>query len=67
MSIDDFALGKFFALGEALRLLGDVPMCGTGGLEVPKQTLALGLTPHAVLVQALSGLLAPCLNGLTQG
>jgi len=52
---------------DTLRLLGDVPMCGTGGLEVPKQTLALGLTPHAVLVHALSGLLAPCLNGLTQG
>ena len=65
--IDDFAVGKFFALGQALRLLGDVSMCGTGSLEVPQQTLALGLTPPAVLVQALSGLLAPGLNGLTQG
>jgi hypothetical protein len=44
-----------------------MPMRGTGRLEVPQQTLALGLTPPAVVVQALSGLLAPGINGLPQG
>ena len=47
IGIDDFALGKFFALGEALRLCGDVPMGGTGGLQIAQQTLALGRTPPA--------------------
>src|SRR6516164_7622654 len=41
-------------------------MCGMGSLEVPPPPLALGLTPHAVLVQALSGLLAPGFNGVPQ-
>jgi hypothetical protein len=47
-------------------LFGDVPMGGAGGLEVPQQTLALGVAPGAVLVQAGAGLLRPCLNGLAQ-
>jgi hypothetical protein len=53
-------------LRQALRLFGDVPMGVACGLEVLKQALALGLTPGAVLVQALSGLLNPSFNGMTQ-
>ncbi len=67
ISIDDFALGKFFALGEALRLCGDVPMGGTGGIQIAQQTLALGCTPPAVVMQACSGLLAPGFNGSPEG
>ena len=66
IGIDDFAVGQFFALGQALRLLGDVPMGGAGGLQVAQQTLALGLAPGAVLVQACSGLLGPGRNGIAQ-
>jgi hypothetical protein len=54
-------------LGEALRLCGDVPMGGTGGLQIAEQTLALGRTPPAVVMQAFSGLLAPGFKGMPQG
>jgi len=60
-------VGKFFALGEALRLCGDVPMGGTGGLQIAQQTLALGRTPPVVVMQAFSGVLAPGFNGIPQG
>jgi hypothetical protein len=60
-------VGKFFALGEALRLCGDVLMGGTGGLQIAPQTLALGRTPPAVVMQAFSGVLAPGFNGMPQG
>jgi hypothetical protein len=32
--LHDFALGPLFALGQALRLFGDLPMRVAGGLEV---------------------------------
>ena len=66
LGMDDFALGKLVALGEALRLLGDMPLRGAGSLEVPQQALALGRAPGAVVVQELSGLLHPALHGITQ-
>jgi hypothetical protein len=59
-------VGKLFALREALGLLGDVPMGGASGLEVAKQALALTLAPGVVLVQTLSGLMNPALNGIAQ-
>ena len=34
IGIDNFVLGELFALGEALRLFGDVPMRRTGSLQV---------------------------------
>jgi hypothetical protein len=57
--IDDFTLGELFALGEALRLLGDLPMRVAGGFQVTKQALTLRLTQGAVLVQERFGVLAP--------
>ena len=42
--IDDFALLELFALRQALRLFGQVPMDVAGGLQVAKQALALGFT-----------------------
>jgi hypothetical protein len=60
-------VGQFFAVREALGLRGDVPMGGAGGLQVPQQPLALSLTPHTVLVQELSGVLAPGFQRLPEG
>ena len=62
----DFALGPLFALGQAPRLLGDLPMRVAGGFQVTTQALTLRLTQGAVLMQARLGVLGPGLHATAQ-
>ena len=62
----DFALGQLFALGQAPRLLGDLPMRVAGGFQVTTQALTLRLTQGAVLMQARLGVLGPGLYATAQ-
>jgi len=64
--MDDFALTELFALGQALRLFGDLPMRVARGLQVASQALALRLAQVGVLVQERLCLLGPERNGTAQ-
>ena len=64
--IDDFALTELFALGQTLRLFGDLPMRVARGLQVAQQALALRLAQVGVLVQERLGLLGRDRNGTAQ-
>ena len=64
--IHDFALGKLFTLGQAPRLLGDLPMRVAGSCQVTTQALTLRLTEGAVLTQARVGVLGPGLHATAQ-
>ena len=57
--IHDVALGQLFALGQAPRLLGDLPMRVAGGCQVTTQALTLRLTQGVGLMQARWGVLGP--------
>ena len=62
----DCALGQLFALGQAPRLLGDLPMRVAGGFQVTTQALTLRLTQGAGLMQARLGVLGPGLHATAQ-
>ncbi len=64
--IDDFELTQLFALGQALRLFGNLTMRVAGALQVAKQALALCLTQVGVLAQKRFRFLAPELNRVAQ-
>jgi len=66
ISIDDFVLGERFALGQPLRLLGDVPIRVAGGCEIAQQTSTTGLIQVRGLAQEVLGLLGPGGNGTAQ-
>jgi hypothetical protein len=55
----DFALGELFTLGQAPRLLGELPRRGAGSVQVTTQTRTLRLPEGAVLTQARLGVLGP--------
>ena len=67
IGIDDFAVIEPFALGQTLRLCGDLPMGSAGGFQVAQQTLALRLTERGSVVQEGVRLLGPGLDGLAEG
>ena len=67
IGIDDFAVIEPFALGQTLRLWGDLPMGSAGGFQVAQQTLALRLTERGSVVQEGVRLLGPGLDGLSRG
>jgi hypothetical protein len=62
----DFTLGQLFALGQAPRLLGDLPMRVASGFQVTTQALTLRLTQGVVLMQARLGVLCPGLYATAQ-
>jgi hypothetical protein len=66
IGLDDFVLAERFALGQALRLLGDVPMGLARGGEVAQQTPAPGLIEMRGLVEEVLGLLRPGGQGATK-